>query len=384
MQHSFKIAILIADHHDGRGGLENVLIDITTGIQALNINSYIAMLEAPTHKDFLHRHSHIETFSDTQYLALQKRKPTFMFRLLWKYKNRKVLQSFFKKLHQFHPDALIITNFSSKFIHHYPLFKEYKRQNPHVAFIFWPHGSLMNLGDKNRLRIRKKIDIFDDFYAISAGIKKELQSLFNIQHIKTLYNPITKAKLIPRDISKLIYIGRLNAPEKRVRSLLKILSTLQGSWQLDLYGSLTPLDEETDSIQEYIAKLNLSHKVFCHGWVNDPWSEISSAGVLLLNSSSEGFGLVLAEAMMRGIPCISSDCPVGPNEIIKNGHNGWLYPVNEEIRCREILQKILDGELILPAQSTIQKSVEKFNSDTVIHNFAAALRASIAQSNPDQ
>lgn len=377
---NLKIAFLIADKHDGKGGLENVLIDIVQGLKSHDIDSYIALIEEPVYQDILTHFSNIKTFSTSENLALKKKKPTFLYRLLWKYNNRRILKKYFTTLQKFQPDALILINFPEKFIRHYSLFKKYKQNNPKTALIAWPHGSLSILGNKISKMLKERISLFDDIFAISKGIQNELKEIYKIQQSTLIYNPIKKANIITRQTNRFIYIGRIDAPEKRVKSLLKILSQLQGEWRLDLYGSLGSNDE-SEAMKEYISSLNLSSKIYCHGWVNDPWSQIPKAGVLLLNSSSEGFGLVLAEAMMRGIPCVSSDCPVGPNEIIQHGVNGWLYSPNKEGDCLQILQAIIDGELSLPTPLVIQNSVKKFTSEVVIQNFITALEKNITKKN---
>lgn len=43
----------------------------------------------------------------------------------------------------------------------------------------------------------------------------------------------------------------------------------------------------------------------------------------------EGFGLVLLEALMQGKVVVSSDCPVGPREILNDGKAGFLVPVGD-------------------------------------------------------
>ena len=72
---------------------------------------------------------------------------------------------------------------------------------------------------------------------------------------------------------------------------------------------------------------------------------------------------------MRGIPCVSSDCPVGPNEIVQPGKNGWLFAVDDKKACLTILQEIIDGTRPLPAPELVQASVMKFSLEKVIINF---------------
>lgn len=77
------------------------------------------------------------------------------------------------------------------------------------------------------------------------------------------------------------------------------------------------------------------------GWFDDPWKEIANNGIdyLVLSSKFEGFGMVLAEAISRGIPVISSNCPVGPADIIKPDINGFLYTPGDREELHNILLK---------------------------------------------
>ena len=54
--------------------------------------------------------------------------------------------------------------------------------------------------------------------------------------------------------------------------------------------------------------------------------EYQETTIYIMTSRFEAFPLVLLEALSWGIPCISFDCPSGPNEIIQDGKTGVLVP----------------------------------------------------------
>lgn len=86
----------------------------------------------------------------------------------------------------------------------------------------------------------------------------------------------------------------------------------------------------------------VSDQVLLPGFSLDPWPYYASADLFALSSDYEGYPLVLIEAMLSGLPVVSTDCESGPREILGNGSYGVLTPVGDEIALAEGLKRGLE------------------------------------------
>ena len=65
-----------------------------------------------------------------------------------------------------------------------------------------------------------------------------------------------------------------------------------------------------------------------------------------ISSTTEGFGIVIVEALACGLPVVSTDCKGGPREILDDGESGLLVPVGDpESMAAAILRLIEDENL---------------------------------------
>lgn len=123
---------------------------------------------------------------------------------------------------------------------------------------------------------------------------------------------------------RVITVGRYSY-EKGYDILLRIWSVVEKEckdWQLDVFamGDPTPYVKMMDDLSIDKKRCHL------HSSVVDVEEEYLKSSILVQPSRTEGFGLVLVEAMACGLPVISFDCENGPRSIISHGEDGFLIP----------------------------------------------------------
>lgn len=108
----------------------------------------------------------------------------------------------------------------------------------------------------------------------------------------------------------IVWCGRLDPAEKRPDLAIRTLSELVGSVsdvRLLLVGGGAP--EELDRLVNLARSLHVEDCVEFVGQVADPTSYYRRADVFLMTSPTEGFPLVLAEAMREGLPAVMFEMP---------------------------------------------------------------------------
>ncbi len=230
----------------------------------------------------------------------------------------------------------------------------------------WLHGPPKYYGNAELLQYS------DGHLAISEDVSNQIKEYVADAMVHEIKNPVkaddVKEVERPEDLLSLLYIGRLSNHQKRIDIMFNALQKLKGRWKLTLIGD----GESRYYLEDLSKELGIASNLTWLGWQEQPWSKVEEASLLLLTSDFEGFGLVVVEALSRGIPVVSSQTE-GPSEIIQNGVNGWLFPVGDIFQITNILQKIIDGEYSLPSKELCKKSVSKFSVQKFIDKFENVL-----------
>jgi glycosyltransferase involved in cell wall biosynthesis len=137
-----------------------------------------------------------------------------------------------------------------------------------------------------------------------------------------------------------ISVSRLSV-EKDIPVLIQAFARMHASrphTRLLLLGE----GHERPGLQALLVKLGLEDVAELAGQVKQPMRWMQRAGCFALASRYEGFGNVLIEALASGIPVVSTDCPVGPREVLADGRFGELVPVGDVSSLARALRRALD------------------------------------------
>lgn len=138
---------------------------------------------------------------------------------------------------------------------------------------------------------------------------------------------------------KIIMISRLE-PVKNIECVLNVVKRLKNEGKeirLSIAGKGS-LEEELKSL---VQNLEIHENVEFLGLINDPYPYLLNSDLYILNSFTEGFSNSLVEAMYSGTPSLSTNVGAAP-EMIKDGENGFVVPVDDEdalfLKIKEIIQ----------------------------------------------
>ena len=140
---------------------------------------------------------------------------------------------------------------------------------------------------------------------------------------------------------KIVNVGRLH-PQKNQQLLINSFAKIANQFPeyiLEIYGD----GELKESLQEQIDQLGLHDRIYLKGITQNILEKVYTASLFVLTSDYEGMPNALMEAMAVGVPCISTDCrPGGARELIENGKNGWIVPVNNVDALSDKIRNVLN------------------------------------------
>lgn len=254
----------------------------------------------------------------------------------------------------------------------------WKKFDTIISFIEgWPlyyHSLITSLGEKNITwvhidlkRLHYTSSIFprfsDELQAykrinnivfVSKNAEKSFNEVFNFNYKPTIiYNLIDREQIISKseidcDIIKshsitLCSVGRLSE-QKRYDRLLHTIAILSHKYHLDIESWIIGEGELRQPLCDLAKKLKIESLVRFVGFKTNPYPYIKKADAFIMTSDTEGFPLVIGEALCLGKPIIATNV-TGPSEMLADGA-GILTDLNAEAIAKSIVTLFKSPDLL--------------------------------------
>jgi len=208
--------------------------------------------------------------------------------------------------------------------------------------------------------IRRFYPHADGIIAVSSGVADDLAAVTGLPRtsIDVVYNPVITPEVVsaaraepdhpwlePGQPPVVMGIGRLTQKKDFV-TLLEAFAAVRRSTpaRLMILGE----GPERANLEEVVAAAGLEDDVALPGFVDNPYAYLSRASLFVLSSLWEGLPTVLIEALYCGTPVVSTDCPSGPDEILRGGRYGKLVAVGDVPALAEAISAGLAGDISPP------------------------------------
>lgn len=208
------------------------------------------------------------------------------------------------------------------------------------------------------LQTKDELEFFGDTIknavVINNPVKANLPEPYVGERRKTVVNfcRISKQKNIPLMINAFIEFHKSHP-----------------DYTLEIYGNTVEKIED-DLKQEYIEMI-LSLNADKHIRILPPRADVHSVirdcAMFVSSSDFEGLSNSMIEAMAIGLPCVCTDClGGGAREVITNGKNGLLVPMNDVTALANAMKKMAeDSELSEKCSQNAAKIRDKLSAETI-------------------
>ncbi len=255
-------------------------------------------------------------------------------------------------------------------------------------FVAWYFGKPLEIqvhGFEKKTIIRLLITRFifkraNGIRVVSSRLKKLLVKKYHVDSNKIYVIPvgvkdmgeiILKGNYKSHSPFNFLTVGRL-APIKRIDFIVRALAkafTVDDNFTFNIFGE----GPERSNLESLVGRLNLDSKVNFLGYQKDLTDIYKNADAFLFSSKEEGWGLVLVEAALHGLPIVTTDVGL-VGEVLVDDQDVKVVPFNNiELFSQAIKNLYTDIYLREKlGQSAHKKAMTIPKSEDVVESYIIA------------
>ena len=220
----------------------------------------------------------------------------------------------------------------------------------HVDLLANPWTDFLFKGAEDEAQHYRK---FDKVLCVSDGVRETFLAKYGVETERTAthYNPIDREAILRRAEEtaplgahsrlRMITVGRL-VPQKGYDRLVRCAAQLRREgFDFELY--ILGEGEERALLEQLVRENELQDCVFMPGFQRNPYAWMKMSDVMVCSSRAEGFSTVVTEAVVLGLPVISTDC-AGIRELFGDANCGVITENCEEALCAALREMLVAPE----------------------------------------
>ncbi|GAB6168211.1 glycosyltransferase [Clostridium carnis] len=350
------------------GGAEKVLVDIINKLDTKKFNITLILLNKQgVYLNKINKNINIKalTSSNKIMLELQKYLIVFFPRLYYKLKIKE----------KYDVEIAFLEGLGTKLIS--------RSNNKQSKKIAWIHIDLLKKHWTKKLYFFKgeenSYNKFNEIIFVSKDSLNSFEKLFQVKNAnkKIIYNPIITEEVIALankeeikfDKFTIVSVGRLNK-QKGYDLLIRAHANLVKKYNHNLL--ILGEGEERLEIENLINSLNVRNTVSLKGFTNNPYPYIKAANLIVSSSRTEGYPLVLLEAVILEKAIIATNV-TGNKEILNYGESGIMCECNVEDIEKNIEKVLKNKELLIEYENRSKKRKLQFNYKEIINEIESLL-----------
>ena len=325
-----------------RGGAENVLVDLVNHMDQTKFQITVQTLfDENSQKDRLRERIEYKSFLYHQFHGNSRLMARIPARLLYKLIVRKrydVVVSYLEG-----PTTHIISGCP---------YKDSKR-------VAWVHvemntGRQLSVGFRSMEEAKKAYHSFDKLVFVAGTVQDSFMKVVGerFSNACVLYNTIDsntilKKASMPFDNPysqgefNIVSVGRI-IPAKGYDRLIRVQKRLiTEGYKTHVYILGTGADQE--KLEKYTAENGISDSFTFLGFRDNPYPIVAGADLFVCSSRREGFSTAVTEALIMGVPVVSTECS-GARELLGENNEYGVVTENNVKALYDGIRKILDTE----------------------------------------
>lgn len=217
---------------------------------------------------------------------------------------------------------------------------------------------------------------------VSYGVKEDLENFLEIklQNAEVIYDPVINDEMFKlakepithkwfakdRKNPVILAVGRLTEAKNYELLIHSFKLVVQ---EVDANLIILGEGEDRAKLEKLIKELNLQNKVDLYGFEQNPFKYMANCDLYVMSSKWEGLPGALIQALALGAKIVSTDCPSGPREILKNGQYGELVALDENLLIN-LCQKMLSS---LGSSASFSRYFDYYHMDKVVSEYSRVI-----------